>query len=125
MATPKITLPQMQELAFDFTLEAILLHKSLTKKGHTVLADGMLKSVTELGLLANSIDENTNSKTLFNYATKAISQVKEVHFWFRLLEKSELLTKKWQKRLEITLQHIEELLEGKAKKAKADSKVGF
>ncbi len=125
MSQPKITLAQIQEMAFEFTLDAIELHKSLTKKGHTVLADGMLKSVTQLGLLANSVDESSSSKVLFNYATKAINEVKAVHFWFRLLEKSGLLTKKWQNKFDATLDHLENLLEGRAKKEKEKSKVGF
>ncbi len=125
MAIEKISISDLQELSFEFALNTLKFCKELKAEGEDILADQLLKSVTQVGMIANSIDENSHYKELIQAAQAAKKPLRASLYWLDLLEKGKVVEAERMKALRQPLDKIKNTFEGKAKSAQAKTRVGF
>lgn len=90
----------IQNRSFEFSLNIIKLYKSLKTQSEYDIARQLLRSGTSIGANIEEAIGAQSKKDFFSKLSISLKEARETYYWLRLLEKSEMLEKKYVSLLE-------------------------
>ncbi len=90
----------IQNKSFEFSLNIIKLYKSLKTQSEYDIARQLLRSGTSIGANIEEAIGAQSKKDFFSKLSISLKEARETYYWLRLLEKSEMLEKKYVSLLE-------------------------
>lgn len=82
----------IREMTFDFSLNIISLYKILVDNKEYVPSKQLLRSATSIGANVEEANAAQSRKDFISKTSIATKEAREIKYWLRLLDKSQLVT---------------------------------